>query len=141
MKIEKISEVKSKFSFEGILKPAIIRSGKKYKLEDYTRRVDLLDMLAPVPERCYLVTVTGESMINLGIFEGDILVVDKYETPADGKIVIASVNGELTVKTYRIENGEVFLEAANEKYPPIRFASMDEVVVQGVVRHVIHSLG
>jgi len=79
-------------------------------------------------------------MINENILDGDILVVDRKETPRDGKIVIASLNGEMAVKKFKIIEGKVYLYSANEKFLPIEISGLMEFQIQGVVKHVIHNL-
>jgi DNA polymerase V len=100
--------------------------------------MDLNRHLAPEPDETFLVRVSGESMIDRNIYHGDILVVNRRETPADGKIVVAALNGEMAVKTYRVIDGEVYLYSANKKFLPIKIYPFMEFQVQGVVKHVIH---
>ncbi len=114
---------------------------KTGKRADYDKsELDLSRMLAPHPENTYLVRVTGESMIGKNIFDGDILVVDRSEKPSSGKIVIASLNGELTVKTYVEKEGEVLLVSANKKFVTRKIEDYIEFQIQGVVKYVIHDL-
>jgi len=101
---------------------------------------DLNSVLAPKPDDVYLVRVTGESMINEGIFDGDILVVNKNDKPKDGKVVIAALNGEMAVKTYREIEGKVYLFSANDKFLPIEILPFWQFDIQGVVKHVIHDV-
>ncbi|GAB1371947.1 translesion error-prone DNA polymerase V autoproteolytic subunit [Candidatus Kapaibacterium sp.] len=131
MKVKKVVELKSIFSFEAPLLAANVKTSD-------TQMLDLNSTLAPNPDDIYLVRVTGESMINEGIFNGDILVVNRNETPKDGKVVIAALNGEMAVKTYRIIEGKVYLFSANEKFLPIEIMPFWQFEIQGVVKHVIH---
>jgi DNA polymerase V len=77
-------------------------------------------------------------MRDAGIHTGDILVVDRSLTPTDRKIVVAMIDGEFTVKRFRSMDGNVFLEAANERFPRIEVSGDQELVVWGVVAFVIH---
>ncbi len=114
---------------------------KKSKQTDYEKsELDLSRLLAPHPEDTYLVRVTGESMIGKNIFDGDVLIVDRSEKPSSGKIVIASLNGELTVKTYVENDGEVLLVSANKKFVTRKIEDYIEFQIQGVVKYVIHDL-
>ncbi len=70
-------------------------------------------------EGLFALKVTGDSMINAGIFEKDIVIVHKQNTAEDQDIVIALLGDEVTVKRFRKKRGKIFLEAANEKYAPI----------------------
>ncbi len=74
------------------------------------------------------------------IFEGDILVVDRKEKPEDGKVVIASLNGEMAVKTLREIDAKIYLYSANKKFLPIEIQGFMEFRIQGVVKHVIHNM-
>jgi len=88
----------------------------------------------------YFVRAQGDSMSGAGVQDGDLLVVDRSLEPEDGSMVIACVDGEFTVKTYRRDRRGVRLEAANPAYPPIRFAGEMELRVFGVVTAVVHRL-
>lgn len=136
MKVNKLVELKSNFSFEAPIMPTRISDNSSENLQMY----DLNSVLAPNPSDVYLVRVTGESMINEGIFDGDILVVNKNEKPKDGKVVIAALNGEMAVKTYRIIEDKVYLFSANEKFLPIEIKPFWQFEIQGVVKHVIHNV-
>ena len=79
-------------------------------------------------------------MINAGIFSGDILVVDRSLEATHGKIVVAALNGELTVKRLSRQNGQVKLVPENPEYPDIDITDEYYVVIWGVVTSVIHSV-
>ncbi|MBL7995525.1 transcriptional repressor LexA [bacterium] len=70
-------------------------------------------------EGVFALKVTGDSMIDAGILDRDVLIVHKQETAEDKDIVIALLDDEVTVKRFRRKRGKIFLEAANEKYEPI----------------------
>ena len=82
----------------------------------------------------------ARSMVGEGIHHEDLLIVDRSETPRHGKIVVAAINGELTVKKLCRQGKRAFLEAANPDYPAIELLESDEVWVWGTVIHVIHSV-
>ena len=88
----------------------------------------------------FFVRVTGESMKKVGIFPGDMLIVDKKITPTNGKIVIAGLNGELTVKRLEKNEDSLFLCSENDIYTDIQVSKDDEFSIWGVVTTVIHSL-
>jgi len=102
--------------------------------------LDLNELLVRRPAATFFVKVQGDSMTGAGIRDGDLLVVDRSLRPASGDVIIACVDGEFTVKTYRRGRGGVRLEAANPAYPPIRFAGEMELRVFGVVTAVVHRL-
>jgi SOS regulatory protein LexA len=101
-------------------------------------RQDLLSMdeyLITKPESSFLLEVSGDSMIGEGILTGDLVVVEKGREPKDGDVVIAEVDGEWTMKTFRRQGKQVVLEAANPKYPIIR--PKTDLRLGGVVTAVI----
>ena len=79
-------------------------------------------------------------MIGAGIYDGDMLVVDRGLTDYRDKVVIACINGEFTVKGYKIERGRPVLKPQNPKYSDIHFTEYDEITVWGVVTSVIHPI-
>ena len=85
-------------------------------------QLDLNALLVKRPAATFFVRVQGDSMIGEGIHDGDLLVVDRSLRPASGDIVIAAVDGEFTVKTYRKDRDGVRLEPANPDFPVIRLA-------------------
>ncbi len=100
--------------------------------------LDLNTLLVPRPAATFFVRVEGDSMIGRGISNGDLLVVDRSLTPADGDVIIACVDGEFTVKTLRRSGDSVRLEAANPAYPDIALESGSELVCFGKVTACIH---
>ena len=98
---------------------------------------DLSHYLVSDYENTFLVRVIGDSMIDENIYEGDILVVNKKEQPKDGKVVIASLNGEMAVKRFRRIEGKVYLYSANKKFLPIEILPYWQFEIQGIVKHVI----
>ncbi len=100
--------------------------------------VDVLSLdeyLIQHPEQSYLIKVTGDSMIDAGIHQGDLVIVERGRTARDQDIIIAQVDGEWTMKFYEKRGGVVRLIAANKKYAPI--IPKRELVVGGVVTAVI----
>lgn len=140
MKVTKVVEVKPQYSFEAPVLHAKLRDKINDKTTVNAETLDLSNLLAPIPDKAYLVRVNGESMIDKGIFSGDILVVDKIEQPRDKKIVVAALNGEMAVKIYREIKGKIYLFSANKKFLPIEIKPFWEFQVLGVVKHVIHDL-
>jgi len=102
--------------------------------------LDLNELLVKRPAATYFVRVEGDSMIGKGIYDGDLLVVDRSLDPRDGDVVIANVDGEFTVKTLRKKGGRVGLQPANDKYPTIVLKGASELKVFGKVTTVIHKL-
>lgn len=140
MKADRLLEVKSYYSFEAPVFSASVPAGKEKDRKTSLITLDLNSFLAPVPDDIFLVHVNGESMIDENIYDGDILIVNSREAARDGKIVIAALNGELAVKQYRILDDIPYLVSANKNFLPIEIKPFMEFQVQGVVKHVIHSL-
>jgi DNA polymerase V len=103
-------------------------------------KLDLNRHLVRNPAATFFVRVNGDSMIGAGIHTGDLLVVDRSLEPADKSVVIAVVNGELTVKRIRIRKGKITLEPENEHYPAQQITECVEFEVWGVVTNLIHAL-
>ena len=106
--------------------------------------IDLNKELIPHPSSTFLVWASGHSMVEAGIFDGDLLVVDRSVTARDGHVVIAAVYGELTVKRLRVRshhNGgqQLILAAENPDYPDIYVSDTDSFI-WGVVRHAVRNL-
>jgi len=118
-----------------------VSAGFPSPAEDYVEgQLDLNKHLVEHPAATYFVRVTGDSMVEAGIHSGDLLIVDRSLEPRDKDVVIANVNGELTVKRIRIKSGKVTLMPENENYQPRQVNSEMEFEVWGVVKHVLHSL-
>jgi DNA polymerase V len=76
----------------------------------------------------------------VGILDGDLLIVDRAARPVSGSIVVVALKGEYTVKRLRISGGAMWLDPANPKYSPMAIDSSEELHVFGVIRHAIHTL-
>ena len=100
--------------------------------------LDLNTYLIKHPAASFFLIASGDSMTNAGIYSGDLLIVDKSIEAVDGKIVIAAIDGELTVKRLSRQKGRVQLLPAHEAYQPIDITEEQDLVIWGVVTHVIH---
>jgi DNA polymerase V len=103
-------------------------------------KLDLNKHLIKNPAATFFVRVTGDSMVGAGIHHGDLLVVDRSIEPRDKNVVIAVVDGELTVKRIRIRKKKITLEPENENYSAQQISEDAEFEVWGVVTNVIHEL-
>lgn len=116
-----------------------IPAGFPSPADDYIERhLDLNDFMVKHPSATFFVRVEGESMRDAGILSGDMLVVDRSLTPSHGRIVVAVVDGEFTVKRILIENDEVYLSPENEAFTPIKINPDSQFQIWGVVTYVIH---
>jgi DNA polymerase V len=109
--------------------------------QDYIEdRLDLNEYLIKHPSATYFVRVDGYSMIEAGIFPDDILIVDRSLEAVNKKVIIAIINGELTVKRLVIKNGIYYLKPENPEFDSIEITVDDQFSVWGVVTYVIHKL-
>lgn len=102
--------------------------------------IDLNKHLIKHPSATFYARAKGDSMKDAGIFDGDLLIVDKSIDPADGRIAICYLNGEFTVKRIKKEKDEVWLIPANTAYQPIKMEEGSSLTIWGIVTHVIKSL-
>lgn len=118
----------------------MVAAGFPSPAQDYIEKtLDLNELLIKSPPTTYLVRVEGDSMIDAGIFPNDLLIVDRSVEAQHGHIVIACLNGEMTVKQLALKP-KVQLIAHNENYSPITVRGMDEFELFGVVVHAIRDL-
>ena len=100
--------------------------------------LDLNTHLIHHKEATFFVKAQGDSMLGAGIQQGDILIVDKSLSAKSGKIVIAVVDGEFTVKRLHKYKGNITLKAENPDFEHIKIGGTDELIIWGVVTSVIH---
>lgn len=100
--------------------------------------IDLNEKLIAHPAATFLMRVSGHSMTEAGIFDGALLVVDRALQARDGSIVVAVVEGSLTVKRLKIVKGQPWLVPASKDFQPIEITD-EAFQIWGVVAHVIHS--
>jgi len=111
-----------------------VQAGFPSPAEDFAvKRIDLTEVLVTHPQATFLLRVSGESMKDAGIFDGDMLVVDKAIKPRHGHIVVAVVDGEFTVKYLHMRAGRVKLKPANVTFPEILPKDGQTLEVWGVV--------
>ena len=118
---------------------APVSAGFPSPAEDYLdRALDLNELLISNPAATFYVRASGDSMRDAGIQTGDLLIVDRAIEPRPGKIVIAAVDGELTVKRLRTKDGRLYLAPENPAYPNIEVSPEASFEIWGVVTCVIH---
>lgn len=116
-----------------------VQAGFPSPADDYIAdTLDLNEHLIHHKEATFFVEASGASMIGAGIHDGDILVVDKSITATNGDVIIATVDGEFTVKKLDKSDGKVRLMPENPDFKPIEFKNEQELLVFGVVTSVIH---
>ena len=140
-KVRYISEVINKGLHEVPMYSNKVAAGFPSPADDYLEdKIDLNQYLVKHPASTFLVRASGESMKGAGIFPDDILVVDRSLKAEDGKVVIAVIDGELTVKRYIKKNSKIILQPENEDFEPIILNENAEAQVWRVVTNVIHNL-
>lgn len=118
---------------------SVVRAGFPSPAGDYIEnKLDLTEHLISHPAATYYIQVSGDSMINYGIFDHDLLIVDRSLEPHQGDIVIVALDGELTCKLLAFKNNIPYLKSGNPDYPPIEMKDK-ETYIWGVVIHNIHS--
>ena len=118
-----------------------VAAGFPSPAEDYLdRKLDLHEHLVRNHAATFFLRASGESMNKAGIQDGDLLVVDRSITPGNGSVVIAAVEGELTVKYLVKKNGKVLLVPANDEYPDLDITEQEDAVIWGVVTYAIHRI-
>lgn len=117
-----------------------VAAGFPSPAHDYIeQQLDVHDLVVKHPAATFFVRAKGESMIGVGIYPHDVLVVDRALDAQHGDIVIAAVDGDMTVKQL-ITQPRLELRPANPAYPPIVLAASSDVQIFGVVTFVIHAL-
>lgn len=118
-----------------------ISAGFPSPADDYIEdRLDLNALLIDNKAATFFLRVKGDSMINAGIHHGDIIVVDRSLQPVHRAIVVAVVDGELTVKRLITFGDTTELHAENPKYAPIRLQEGQELTIWGVVTSSVHQV-
>ena len=115
-----------------------ISAGPAASAEEQAEEIlNIDDLIAPARKRpnTFLLRVRGDSMIEAGIHEGDLVVVDKKEEPRINDIVVGVLDGEFTLKRLKKEKGKFYLQAENVNYPDMH--AMEELQVAGVVQGMI----
>jgi DNA polymerase V len=120
---------------------SVVSCGFPSPADDYIdRSLDLNEHLIKHPAATFYVRASGNSMIGAGIHSGDLLIVDRALEPKDGSIIVAVIEGELTVKRLRKRQGVISLAPENPEFQTLFPSDETDFTVWGVVIHVIHSV-
>lgn len=141
--ISRIDDVKNMLSGSSIVEiplfsakvAAGLPAAADSQIESY---VDIAQLLVHNPSSTFMVKAIGESMIGVGIFAGDMMLVDRSLEPISGKIVVASVDGEFTVKRLYCQDQKTLLIPENPDFDPIDISTQHDATIVGVVTNVIH---
>lgn len=115
-----------------------VHAGFPSPATDYmTQAIDLNKELVRHPAATFYGRVVGDSMIDAGVEEGDILVIDKALDAQDGDMAVCFIDGEFALKYIRFKDGRLSLHPANERYPVIEVWEGSDFIMWGVVTYVI----
>lgn len=116
-----------------------VSAGFPSPAEDYIERsLNLHELVVKNPPATFFIRVSGQSMVNAGIHDGDILVVDRSAEATDNKIVLCVLNGEFLVKRLVKQGQTILLMPENEKFKPIEIREGMDFKVWGVVTWAVH---
>lgn len=117
----------------------LIQAGFPSPADDFMETpLDLNEHLITNEASTFFIKVQGDSMQGAGIFDGDLLIVDRSKEALSGNIIIAILNGEFTVKRLHIKQNSLTLDPENPNYSPIVVSKEDEFEIWGVVTFTIH---
>lgn len=109
--------------------------------DDYAERgIDLNEHLIRNKPATFFFRMKGDAMQEAGIFDGDILIVDRSLKLANGKVIVAILNGELLVRRFHKNFSSAFLVPENTRYKPINLSEFSDFAVWGLVTYVIHPM-
>ena len=137
MPVLRISEPDTELSsLELPLFASRVRAGFPSPADDFTdRSLDLNEFLIKRPSATFFAWAEGDSLRNIGITHGDLLIIDRSAERHQGAVVIAAIDGELTCKILDIQRR--LLLPANKNYPPIDISDNEQLMIEGVVTHSI----
>lgn len=114
--------------------PAGLITPDQYSVRDF----DLNEYLIRNKSATFFFRMKGDAMVEAGIFDNDILIVDRSLKMAEGRIVVCILNGELLVRRFHKNFSSAFLIPENTRYKPINLAEFSDFTVWGVVTYIIH---
>ncbi|WP_406600556.1 LexA family protein [Leptospira sanjuanensis] len=118
-----------------------VRAGFPSPADEYIERVlNPLELLIPNPDSSFLGRVLGDSMKDVFVRNGDLIVVDKSEEALNGSVVVCTLDGSFLTKILRIEGRKRMLVSANQQFPPIPITNENEFLLWGVVSWSCHNL-
>lgn len=108
--------------------------------DEISQTLDLNKVLVRHPAATFYAKVVGDSMIDAGVEEGDILIIDRAIEPQDGNMAVCFIDGEFTLKYIGLdekEKGVIWLKPANHDFPPIKVTPENDFTVWGIVSYTI----
>ncbi len=104
---------------------------------EYADTIDLNRALISNPAATFCARVIGNSMVDAGINEGDLIIIDRSLTPHDGSIAVCFIDGDFTVKRISIRDDGVYLTPANATFPELKVPEESSFQIWGVVSHIV----
>ena len=105
--------------------------------DEYADSIDLNRALITNPAATFCARVMGDSMVNAGINEGDLLIIDRSLPPHEGSIAVCFIDGDFTVKKLSVRDDGIYLTPANASFPELKVAEDSNFQIWGVVSHII----
>ena len=116
-----------------------VSAGFPSPAEDYIEMaLDLNKELIKHPAATFYARVKGSSMIDAGIADGDLLIIDKALEPKDGDIAVCFIDGEFTLKRLALKEDGIYLMPANAEFKPIRITEENDFLVWGMLAYIVH---
>ena len=116
-----------------------ISAGFPSPAEEYIElAIDLNKELIKHPAATFYARVKGSSMIDAGIADGDLLIIDKALEPKDGDIAVCFIDGEFTLKRLALKEDGLYLMPANAEFKPIRITEENDFLVWGMLAYIVH---
>ena len=135
----KIYKTNNKKSSDVGLYATSISAGFPSPAEDHIDvSLNLNDYLVKHPSSTFYIYVKGDSMVGAGIYDGDLMVIDRSLEPRSNGVVLAVIDGEFTVKKFYKKNNQIYLLPNNKNYKPIHIKEHMDFQIWGVVTHSIH---
>ncbi len=115
-----------------------VQAGFPSPAENYLENtMDLNKVLVKNPSSTFFARVSGDSMIDDGVDNEDLLIIDKSVAPYDGCLAVCFLDGEFTLKRVKTDGNTLYLVPANKKYPSIKVDANNDFLVWGVVKYII----
>ena len=132
---------KKETGLDAILINTGISAGFPSPAGDYKQeRISLDKELIKNQEATFFARVSGESMVNAGLEDGDLIIIDRSIEPSNNKIAVCYIDGEFTVKRLRVKKGKIWLQPENSKYQPIEIKEDNELIIWVIVTNVVKKL-
>lgn len=118
-----------------------VKAGFPSPAQDHTDiKLDLNKELIKNPSSTFFARVSGDSMVDDGVDDGDLLVVDRSLCPSEGSLAVCYIDGEFTLKRIRVEEDYILLVPANSRYSPIKVTKDNDFYIWGIVKYLIKKM-